>query len=178
MDWACSCRPSSSRNRGRNDVWASMLASLPYVMALLGMLLNGWHSDRTGERVVHVAVPLACQGIGIAIAAALRRSVDLPRVGHDPDCGDLALRALAGLLADPHDVSGCDGGCIRDRVHQHDWQSGRVRRALCRGTIGGGHTRRLPTALFKLAPFPARGRGRHSGRRAVSAHEAIVPGED
>ncbi len=39
-------------------------------MALLGMLLNGWHSDRTGERVVHVAVPLACQGIGIAIAAA------------------------------------------------------------------------------------------------------------
>ncbi|MHB8862777.1 MAG: MFS transporter [Pirellulaceae bacterium] len=55
---------------GARDLWASMLASLPYVMALLGMLLNGWHSDRTGERVVHVAVPLACQGIGIAIAAA------------------------------------------------------------------------------------------------------------
>jgi ACS family tartrate transporter-like MFS transporter len=55
---------------GAGDVGASVLASLPYAMALLGMLLNGWHSDRTGERVVHVAVPLACQGVGIAIAAA------------------------------------------------------------------------------------------------------------
>jgi ACS family tartrate transporter-like MFS transporter len=55
---------------GAKDVWASILASVPYLMALIGMLLNGWHSDRKGERVVHVAIPLACQGIGIAIAAA------------------------------------------------------------------------------------------------------------
>ena len=56
---------------GLPDVWASNLASVPYAMALLGMLLNGWHSDRTGERVVHVAVPLACLGIGIFLAALL-----------------------------------------------------------------------------------------------------------
>ncbi len=55
---------------GASDTVASMLASVPYVMALLGMLLNGWHSDRTGERVVHVSIPLALQGVGIAIAAA------------------------------------------------------------------------------------------------------------
>lgn len=55
---------------GARDAWASALAALPYLMALFGMLLNGWHSDRTGERVVHVAVPLALQGLGVAIAAA------------------------------------------------------------------------------------------------------------
>jgi sugar phosphate permease len=55
---------------GAKDVWASILASLPYVMALIGMLLNGWHSDRTGERVVHVAIPLALTGFGILVAAA------------------------------------------------------------------------------------------------------------
>jgi len=55
---------------GLGDVASSILASLPYIMALLGMLLNGWHSDRTGERIVHVSVPLACQGLGIIIAAA------------------------------------------------------------------------------------------------------------
>ena len=54
---------------GLPDVWASNLASVPYAMALLGMLLNGWHSDRTGERVVHVAIPLVCLGIGIFLAA-------------------------------------------------------------------------------------------------------------
>jgi ACS family tartrate transporter-like MFS transporter len=54
---------------GAGNFTASVLASLPYVMALLGMLLNGWHSDRTGERIVHVSVPLACQGVGVAIAA-------------------------------------------------------------------------------------------------------------
>jgi ACS family tartrate transporter-like MFS transporter len=56
---------------GAKDVWASILSSLPYVMALIGMLANGWHSDKTGERLWHVAVPLACAGVGIALAAAL-----------------------------------------------------------------------------------------------------------
>lgn len=55
---------------GASDTVSSILASIPYIMALLGMLLNGWHSDRTGERVVHVSVPLALQGVGIAIAAS------------------------------------------------------------------------------------------------------------
>ncbi len=55
---------------GAGNLVSSVLAALPYVMALVGMLLNGWHSDRTGERIVHVSVPLACQGVGIIIAAA------------------------------------------------------------------------------------------------------------
>jgi ACS family tartrate transporter-like MFS transporter len=49
---------------------ASYLAMTPYVMALIAMLLNGWHSDRTGERFWHVAVPLSMLSLGIVIAAA------------------------------------------------------------------------------------------------------------
>jgi MFS family permease len=56
---------------GASSQVASYLASLPYLMALLAMLVNGWHSDRTGERPWHVAVPLACLSLGIGLAAAL-----------------------------------------------------------------------------------------------------------
>jgi ACS family tartrate transporter-like MFS transporter len=56
---------------GVSDQMASFLAALPYVMGLLGMLVNGWHSDRTGERVWHVAVPLALLSMGICLAGLL-----------------------------------------------------------------------------------------------------------
>ena len=35
------------------------------------MLVNGWHSDRTAERLWHVAVPLAMLGIGVMVTALL-----------------------------------------------------------------------------------------------------------
>lgn len=39
------------------------LVLLPSLVGLLGLLINGWHSDKTGERRWHTAVPLACVGI-------------------------------------------------------------------------------------------------------------------
>jgi ACS family tartrate transporter-like MFS transporter len=45
------------------------VASLAYVLALNAMLFNGWHSDRTGERFCHAAVPMALLGLGVAAAA-------------------------------------------------------------------------------------------------------------
>ena len=63
---------------GTRDLWASVLAAVPYLMALIGMLLNGWHSDKTGERIVHVAVPLTLLGIGISLAAAVDGMGALP----------------------------------------------------------------------------------------------------
>ena len=33
----------------------AMLSAIPYIAALPAMLLNGWHSDRTGERKWHTA---------------------------------------------------------------------------------------------------------------------------
>jgi MFS family permease len=48
---------------------AILIAALPFIPALICMRLNGWHSDRTGERVWHVAVPLFLQGVAVAAAA-------------------------------------------------------------------------------------------------------------
>jgi ACS family tartrate transporter-like MFS transporter len=51
------------------DQLASYLSGLVYLMGLLGMLVNGWHSDKTGERTWHVAVPFAIWSLGIFLAA-------------------------------------------------------------------------------------------------------------
>jgi len=53
------------------DQLASYLAGLVYFMGLIGMLANGWHSDKTGERIWHVAVPLALWSVGIFLMALL-----------------------------------------------------------------------------------------------------------
>src|SRR5262249_47057033 len=55
---------------GLSDTWAAVVAALPFLFGLLGMLLNGWHSDRSRERVLHVALPLLGLGGSIALAAA------------------------------------------------------------------------------------------------------------
>jgi sugar phosphate permease len=56
---------------GVPKVWATVLAGCSYLMALAAMLLNGWHSDRTRERIGHVVVPLTCLSVSIFLAAAL-----------------------------------------------------------------------------------------------------------
>ena len=48
---------------------ASLLTAAPYSLALIVMLINGWHSDRTSERPWHVAVPLTVLGLGIWLTA-------------------------------------------------------------------------------------------------------------
>jgi hypothetical protein len=37
------------------------------------MLLNGWHSDKAGERRWHAAIPLACAGIAYLLLLATSR---------------------------------------------------------------------------------------------------------
>ncbi len=39
------------------------------LVAMAGMLTNGWHSDRTGERLVHVAIPIFIASLGMLLAA-------------------------------------------------------------------------------------------------------------
>jgi sugar phosphate permease len=45
------------RQSGFSDVRVGLLGTLPYVAALIAMLINGWHSDKTRERRWHSAVP-------------------------------------------------------------------------------------------------------------------------
>ncbi len=40
----------------------AFLVLLPAIAGLFGLLINGWHSDRTGERRWHTAIPWACVG--------------------------------------------------------------------------------------------------------------------
>jgi predicted MFS family arabinose efflux permease len=41
----------------------ALLVALPGVIGIAGMILNGWHSDKTGERRWHASIPLICAGI-------------------------------------------------------------------------------------------------------------------
>jgi MFS transporter, ACS family, tartrate transporter len=45
------------RQSGFSDVRVGLLGSIPYIVTLIAMLLNGWHSDKTHERRWHAAVP-------------------------------------------------------------------------------------------------------------------------
>lgn len=53
---------------GLSDTNAGMLAGVPYIFGLAGMLINGWHSDKQQERIGHVAVPLV--GLSLFLFAA------------------------------------------------------------------------------------------------------------
>jgi len=45
----------------------SLIAAVPYLFALPLMLATGWHSDRTGERRWHAAIPRLVAGVALAI---------------------------------------------------------------------------------------------------------------
>src|SRR5215831_191828 len=48
----------------------ALLVALPGMLRILGMLLNGWHSDRTGERRLHAIVPLVCAGVAYLLTGS------------------------------------------------------------------------------------------------------------
>ena len=50
---------------------------MPFLAAMIGMVLIGRHSDRTGERKKHVAACAMVASIGLALAAAFQASVPL-----------------------------------------------------------------------------------------------------
>jgi MFS family permease len=43
---------------GLSDFRVTLLVALPNLLGFVAMQLNGWHSDRTGERRWHTAIPL------------------------------------------------------------------------------------------------------------------------
>jgi ACS family tartrate transporter-like MFS transporter len=53
------------RQSGFSDMRVGLIGGVPYVAALLAMLINGWHSDKTGERRWHSAVPLFTAAIAL-----------------------------------------------------------------------------------------------------------------
>jgi MFS transporter, ACS family, tartrate transporter len=54
-----------------NFATVGLINAIPYVAAMVVMLLTGSHSDRTGERRWHVAVAAAASALGFALSAYL-----------------------------------------------------------------------------------------------------------
>jgi MFS transporter, ACS family, tartrate transporter len=46
-------------------------------MGIAGMLINGWHSDRTAERHCHSAVPLVAAGLMFGLLTVFRHEIPL-----------------------------------------------------------------------------------------------------
>src|SRR5215470_17060908 len=56
------------RLSGLSDLKVTLIGALPYVAAIVVQQVNGWHSDRTGERRWHSAMPVFVCGICLALA--------------------------------------------------------------------------------------------------------------
>lgn len=56
---------------GLSDFMVGVISALPYCAAAIGMVLIGAHSDRTGERFMHIAVPCLLAVVGFSLSAWL-----------------------------------------------------------------------------------------------------------
>lgn len=53
---------------GLTNTQAGLLTAVPYFCAGVAMVINGSHSDKTGERRFHTLIPACVGGIGLAVA--------------------------------------------------------------------------------------------------------------
>jgi len=56
------------RLSGLSDLRVTLLAAFPYIAAFITQQLNGWHSDKTGERRWHAAVPVFLCAFALSLA--------------------------------------------------------------------------------------------------------------
>jgi MFS transporter, ACS family, tartrate transporter len=74
----------------------TLISSLPFVTALVGMVLIGRHSDRTGERQRHVAACALTAAAGLVLATQFPRN--LPVVLFAFALSQLGQRAILGVF--------------------------------------------------------------------------------
>ena len=61
--------PQIIKEFGISDVRAGFIATLPYLVGGLGMIVWSLHSDRTGERIRHCVIPFIAMIVGLSSAA-------------------------------------------------------------------------------------------------------------
>ena len=59
------------RLSGLSNTTVALLIALPGLAGVGGMVFNGWHSDKTGERRWHASIPLAGAGIAYLLLLAV-----------------------------------------------------------------------------------------------------------
>lgn len=77
------------RLSGLPDRTVTSLLLVPALIGVVGMLVNGWHSDRTSERHWHAALPLVAAGLMYTLSIFGR---------HDPPLSILFLLLGGGFL--------------------------------------------------------------------------------
>jgi len=65
------------RLSGFSNQTVTSLLLIPALMGIAGMLINGWHSDKTAERHWHSAIPLLVAGLMFGLLTAFRHEVPL-----------------------------------------------------------------------------------------------------
>ena len=61
--------PQIIKEFGISDVRVGFIATLPYLVGGLGMIVWSLHSDRTGERIWHCVIPFIAMIVGLSSAA-------------------------------------------------------------------------------------------------------------
>jgi MFS transporter, ACS family, tartrate transporter len=65
------------RLSGFSDRTVTSLLVIPAILGVAGMLINGWHSDKTAERHWHTAIPLLAAGLMFSLLIFARHDVPL-----------------------------------------------------------------------------------------------------
>ena len=81
---------------GTRGLALSAITAIPFVAALVAMVLVGRHSDRTGERKLHVAACAAISAVGLLLAAATQGHLWLLVLSFT--ISQMAQRSLVGVF--------------------------------------------------------------------------------
>lgn len=60
---------------GLNNLWVGFISAIPYIVGAIGMIFIGSHSDSTGERRAHVAIPAFIGASGLFLSIYFHDSV-------------------------------------------------------------------------------------------------------
>lgn len=66
--------PTVVATLGYSHIHSLLLTAPPYCLAVLTTFANAWHADRTGERYLHVVLPLCISLVAFILAAATTRT--------------------------------------------------------------------------------------------------------
>jgi hypothetical protein len=66
--------PSVVATLGFNSLDTLLLTAPPYLLAVITVSANAWHADRTGERYLHIVLPLCVSIVSFILAAATTKT--------------------------------------------------------------------------------------------------------